>query len=123
MPFGLFADAVLVLHLGFVAFVLGGGLLVLRWPAIAWLHVPAAAWGAIIEYAGLLCPLTPLEGGLRARGGQAGYSGGFVEHYVTAALYPDGLTRRAQIVLGTLVLAINLTVYAHVLAERWWRRS
>ena len=123
MPFGLFADAVLVLHLGFVAFVLGGGLLVLRWPAIAWLHVPAAAWGAIIEYAGLLCPLTPLEGALRARGGQAGYSGGFVEHYVTAALYPDGLTRRAQIVLGTLVLAINLTVYAHVLAERWWRRS
>ena len=105
------ADLVLLVHLAFVVFVVAGGLLVLRWPKLAWVHVPAAVWGILIEYAGWICPLTPLEVELRRRGGGAGYAGGFIEHYVTAALYPSGLSRAVQIGLGTLALAINLVVY------------
>ena len=105
------ADLVLVVHLAFVVFVVAGGLLVLRWPSLAWMHLPAAAWGILIEYAGWICPLTPLEVALRQRGGGAGYPGGFIEHYVTAALYPSGLSRGVQIGLGTLALAVNVLVY------------
>lgn len=105
------ADLVLVVHLGFVVFVVAGGILVLRWPGLAWVHVPAAAWGILIEYAGWICPLTPLEVALRQRGGEAGYAGGFIEHYVTAVLYPSGLSRAVQIGLGTLALALNVFVY------------
>ncbi|MGH7899415.1 MAG: DUF2784 domain-containing protein [Candidatus Binatia bacterium] len=116
------ADLVLVGHFAFVAFVVLGGLLVLRWPRMAWAHVPAALWGVLIEYSGSLCPLTPLEIAWRERGGEAGYPGGFVEHYVTAVLYPQGLTREHQIVLGTLVLAINAALYS-VLILRGRRRT
>ena len=105
------ADLVLLVHLAFVVFVVAGGLLVLRRPKLAWVHVPAAVWGILIEYAGWICPLTPLEVEFRRRGGGAGYPGGFIEHYVTAALYPSGLSRAVQIGLGTLALAINLVVY------------
>ena len=105
------ADLVLVVHLAFVVFVVAGGLLVLRRPSLAWVHVPAAAWGILIEYAGWICPLTPLEVALRQRGGGAGYTGGFIEHYVTAVLYPSGLSRAVQMVLGTLALAVNAFVY------------
>ena len=112
------ADLLLVLHLGFVAFVLLGGVLVLRWPWFAWLHVPAVAWGVFVECAGLICPLTPLEIALRLRGGAAGYSGGFIEHYFTAVLYPDGLTRELQCILGSLALAINVAVYWRVVVRR-----
>jgi hypothetical protein len=105
------ADAVLVLHLAFILFVVLGGLLVLRRPKLAWLHLPAVAWGALIEFAGWICPLTPLENRLRARGGEAGYSGGFIEHYLTALIYPGGLTRNFQLLLGALVIAINVAVY------------
>jgi hypothetical protein len=108
------ADLVLVVHLGFVLFVVLGGLLVVRWPRLAWLHVPAAIWGVLIEYTGWICPLTPLENSFRARGGQAGYTGGFIQHYVQPALYPAGLTRSTQMVLGTLVVLVNLTAYAVV---------
>ncbi|HXG68640.1 MAG TPA: DUF2784 domain-containing protein [Blastocatellia bacterium] len=107
------ADLVLVLHLAFVGFVVFGGLLLLRWPRLAWVHAPAALWGIVIEYAGLTCPLTPLEVALRRRGGQAGYAGDFIEHYVMAVLYPSGLTRGLQVALGTLALGINLLIY-------WW---
>ena len=105
------------LHLLFVLFVVAGGFLVLRWRPVMLLHLPAAIWGALIEFKGWICPLTPLENWLRRRGGQAGYGGGFVEHYLLPILYPSGLTRPVQIVLGGLVLAINLGVY-------WmaWRR-
>jgi Protein of Unknown function (DUF2784) len=113
-----FADAVSVVHLAFVLFVVLGGLLVLKWPRLAWLHVPAAVWGVLIEYAGWICPLTPLENSLRARGGEAGYSGGFIEHYVQPVLYPAGLTRGTQIVLGSLALLVNLTAYGVVIARR-----
>ena len=112
------ADLVLVVHLGFVLFVVLGGLLVLRWPRLAWLHVPAAVWGVLIEYTGWICPLTPLENSLRERGGGAGYSGGFLEHYIQPVLYPAGLTRGTQIVLGSLALLVNLTAYGVVVARR-----
>jgi hypothetical protein len=115
-----FADLILALHLVFVVFVVLGGLLVLRWPRIAWLHIPAAIWGVLIEYTGWICPLTPLENSLRARGGEAGYSGGFIEHYIQPMLYPTGLTRSTQVVLGSLVLVLNLTAYG--IALRRMRR-
>lgn len=112
------ADLVLVVHLAFVLFVVLGGLLVLRWPRLAWLHVPAAVWGVLTEYTGWICPLTPLENSLRERGGGAGYSGGFLEHYIQPVLYPAGLTRGTQIVLGSLALLVNLTAYGVVVARR-----
>ena len=111
------ADLVLVAHLAFVAFVALGGFLVWRWRRLAWIHAPVALWGMAISYAGFTCPLTPLENWLRKLGGQPGYQGGFIEHYVTAALYPAGLTRKAQLVLGTAVLALNLVVYWRAIAE------
>ena len=112
------ADLVVVAHLAFVGFVVLGGLLVLRRPRLAWLHLPAAVWGVMIEFAGWMCPLTPLENAFRARGGEAGYSGGFVEHYLLPVLYPSGLTRGVQLVLGSIVLALNLAVYGALLARR-----
>ena len=115
MPYRALADLVLVLHLGFVLFVVLGGLLVLRWPLLAWLHLPAAAWGALIEFAGWICPLTPLEQRLRVLAGDGGYQGGFIEHYVTAWLYPAGLTRSTQLLLGVLVILVNLLIYLRLL--------
>ena len=111
------ADLVLALHLGFVVFVVLGGLLVLRWPAIMALHIPAAVWGVLIEFTGWICPLTPLENQLRVRGGELGYSGGFIEHYIQPLLYPSGLTRGTQVVLGSVVLILNLTAYWIVLSR------
>ncbi len=112
---GVLADAVLVLHLLFVAFVTLGGLIVLRWPRAAWIHLPAAAWAAVVEFTGWICPLTPLEVDLREKAGQAGYEGGCIEHYLGALIYPAELTRAHQIVLGAIVLLINLAVYWRVL--------
>lgn len=105
------ADAVVLGHALFVVFVVGGGALVWRWPRLAWAHVPCAVWGIAIEYGGWICPLTPLEVWLRGRAGLEGYTGGFVEHYVIPTLYPAGLLRSVQIVLGTLVLGLNAAVY------------
>ena len=118
MWYSALADFVVVVHAAFILFVVFGGLLVLRNPQIAWLHAPAALWGVLIEFAGWTCPLTPLESALRARGGEDGYSGGFIEHYVTAVLYPAGLTRNTQLVLGTLALVLNLGIYSVVLRRR-----
>ena len=111
MTYRILADAVLVLHLAFIAFVMLGGLAVLRWPRLAWLHLPAVLWAAGLTFAGGICPLTPLENRLRVAGGEAGYEGSFIERYLTALIYPDGLTREVQIVLGCLVIAVNLAVY------------
>jgi hypothetical protein len=116
MLYGLMADLVLAAHLAFVVFVALGGFLVWRWPGLAWVHVPVALWGAAIAVVGFTCPLTPLENQLQRLGGRAGYQGGFIEHYVTALLYPAGLTREAQLVLGAAVLALNLAIYWRVLA-------
>ena len=105
------ADAVLVLHLAFILFVVLGGLLVLRRRWLVWLHLPAGAWGILIEFAGWICPLTPLENWLRMQGGERGYAGGFIDHYLVSLIYPDGLTRELQWLLGALVLAINAAIY------------
>jgi hypothetical protein len=110
------ADAVVLVHLSFVAFVVAGGLIVLRWRRAAWLHVPALLWGVAVEWSGAICPLTPLEVMLRRWGGDAGYGGGFVEHYVLPVLYPAALTRGVQVALGTLVVAVNAIVYTAVFA-------
>lgn len=115
MLFRLLADLVVLVHLAFTVFVVLGGLLVLRWRRVAWLHLPAAAWGAGIEFADLVCPLTPLENSLRRRGGLEGYGGGFVERYLLGVLYPEGLTREVQVALGVGVLAVNVLVYGLVL--------
>ena len=118
MAYHLLADLVVGVHALFVAFVVVGGLLVLRWPGMAFLHLPAAIWGALIEFQGWICPLTPLENSLRAAAGEAGYQGGFIEHYLLPVLYPAGLTRGVQLVLGSLVIAVNLVVYGVLLARR-----
>lgn len=117
MIYRVLADVVLVLHLGFVLFVVLGGLVAMRWPWVAFLHIPAAIWGVLIEYEGWICPLTPLENSFRVRGGESGYSGGFIEHYIQSVLYPSGLTRSTQIVLGTIVLILNLAAYTIILAR------
>lgn len=114
MIYRVLADLVLVIHLAFVLFVVLGGLLVPRWPRLAWLHLPAAVWGVLIEYSGWICPLTPLENSLRVKGGEAGYSTGFIQHYIQPTLYPSGLTRPTQLVLGSIVLLLNLAAYAIV---------
>ena len=118
MRWRLLADLVLVSHLAFVLFVVLGGFLALRWRRVAFVHLPVAIYGATIEFLGFVCPLTPLENALRHRGGATGYSGGFIDHYVTATIYPAGLTRHAQLVLGAGVIVLNAIVYAV-----WLRRN
>ena len=113
------ADVVLILHFTFILFVILGAVLVLRWKRLAWIHIPCAVWGAWIEFQGSICPLTPLENRLRRLGGEAGYSGGFIEHYVVPLIYPSGLTRRTQIQLGLVVVAINIAVYGLIYWRRW----
>ena len=112
------ADLVLLAHCAFVAFVVAGGLLCFRWPRVRFVQLPAAVWGLAVEWTGGVCPLTPLENALRRLGGEAGYGGGFIQHYLVAVLYPAGLTRSTQVVLGIGVIAVNAAVYAI-----WWRRS
>lgn len=112
MLYRLLANAVVVCHALFILFVVLGGFLAWRWRWLAVIHIPCAVWGMLIEYRGWICPLTPLENALRAKAGQQGYSGGFVEHYVLPAIYPSGLTPRIQTVLGSAVLLINLFAYA-----------
>ena len=112
--YGRLAELVVVLHCCFVLFVLFGGVLALRWPKVVWIHLPAAAWGALISFAGWVCPLTPLENWLRRQGGAAGYEGGFVEHYILPVLYPRGLTPGIQVALGVIVILLNVLIYRHV---------
>jgi hypothetical protein len=115
MGYRILADVVVGIHALFVAFVMLGGLLALRRPWVAALHLPAAVWGALIELRGWICPLTPLEKSLRAAAGEAGYQGGFIEHYLLPVLYPAGLTRNVQLVLGAAVIVVNVAIYAVVL--------
>ncbi len=118
MLFRLAADLIVFLHLGFVVFVVGGGLLALKWRRLAYIHIPAALWGAWIEFAGWICPLTPLENYLRRLAGDAGYAGGFIEHYITRVLYPAGLTTAIQVTLGAVVVVVNGVVYWMYFARR-----
>lgn len=123
MIYRILADALVAFHLGFVLFICLGGLFVLRWPRMIWLHLPAAIWGAVVEWTQTVCPLTPLENHLRHLGGQAGYSGGFIEHHITGVLYPNGLTQGMQIALGVFVVFLNVTVYTIVFRRRRRQRA
>jgi hypothetical protein len=118
MTYTFLADLVVVLHIVFALFVLLGGLLVLKWPRLPWLHLPAVLWGALVEFSGWFCPLTPLENWLRRLAGEAGYEGDFLQRYLLSLLYPDSLTREMQIASGTIVVALNLAVYGWL----WQRR-
>lgn len=118
MSYALAADLLVVLHLFFILFVAVGGLLVLRWTRLAWVHLPAALWGGLIELGGWICPLTPLENSLRRSAGETGYTGGFIEHYVLPLVYPPGLTREIQIGLGIAVLAVNALAYGVLIVRR-----
>jgi hypothetical protein len=111
------ADVVVLVHLGFIIFVAFGGVLALRWRWIPWVHLPAVAWGVLLELCNWTCPLTPLENWLRIRGGAPAYAGGFVDRYVLPLVYPEALTRDRQVALGVLVCAVNVGVYLLV-----WRR-
>lgn len=114
----LLADAILALHLTFIVFVLGGGLLALRWPKAAWIHLPAAAWGALIELTGWICPLTPLENHFLELAGSASYQSDFIARYLWPVIYPEGLTPGIQKILGGFVIGLNGIVYAIVISRR-----
>jgi hypothetical protein len=115
MLYQIMADMVVVAHFAFVLFVVLGGLLVARWPRMAWLHLAAAAWGAAVEFTGWICPLTPLENSLRQRAGEGGYRADFLARYLLPLLYPEGLTRPMQIALGMVVITVNLLIYSWIL--------
>lgn len=117
MGWRLAADAVVLAHVAFIAFVVAGALLLLRDLRWAWAHLPAAAWGAYAELTATLCPLTPLENLLRRRAGEAGYAGGFVEHYLIPLVYPPGLAPAQQRWIGLGVVVLNAALYAWA-----WRR-
>jgi hypothetical protein len=118
MTYPILADAVLVLHLAFIVFVVAGGLLLWRFPRLPWVHIPAVLWGVGIELSGGICPLTPLENRLRQWGGEAGYTGGFIEHYLLTIIYPPALTPAWQTVLSVGLAVFNLVVYARWLRHR-----
>ncbi len=121
MPYALLADLVLVGHLAFILFVVFGGLLVVRWPRAAWLHLPVLAWGVWIELTGGVCPLTPLENRFRRAAGGAGYEATFIEHYIVPLIYPPGLTHGAQLVLGVALIVWSAGVYGWAIHR--WRRG
>jgi hypothetical protein len=116
--YAILAALVVVAHVAFVLFAALGGALALRWPRVAWVHLPCVAWAAYVELSGRICPLTPLEQSLRQRAGLESYSGDFVAHYVFPLLYPEGLTREAQVAIGIVVIALNIAVYFVVLRRR-----
>jgi len=118
MLYRLSADLIVIAHLSFVLFVLLGGLLLLNWPRLVWLHLPAVAWGALVEFSGWICPLTPLENWLRTQAGEATYTGDFIVQYLSAILYPEALTHELQVVFGTAVVVVNLMVYGWVWRAR-----
>jgi len=117
------ADAVLVVHFAFVLFVVLGGALMLRWPHLVWLHLPAVVWAILVEATGWICPLTPLENALRESAGGTAYTGDFVQHYLLALLYPADLTRSTQWILGLSVIAVNVFFYSLLLARMRHREA
>ena len=118
MTYRLLADLVVVVHFGFILFVVLGGLLAVRWPKLIWAHLPAALWGAIVELTGWICPLTPLESHLRILGGGRKVADSFIAHYLMPLIYPQGLTRGMQILLGLAVVLINAAVYGFICRRR-----
>ncbi len=118
MMYRALADLVVLVHLAFILFATLGGFLVFKWRRVVWFHIPAAMWAALIEFAGWICPLTPLENRLRRLGGEAGYQTSFIERYLLPVIYPEASSRSLHIVLGVLVLGVNIAIYWSV-----WRRS
>jgi hypothetical protein len=116
-------DAIVILHFFFVLFVLFGGVLLLKWRKLIWLHIPAVIWGMLVELNGWLCPLTPLENRLRQEAGLGLYHGDFVMHYIMPVLYPANLTRTTQILFGIIVISVNLAIYYYVFRIKPWRSS
>jgi hypothetical protein len=112
----LIADVLVLIHFAFILFVTGGGFLVRHWRWVAWIHVPCALWGVLIEFAGWICPLTPLENDLRITAGYSGYRGGFIENYIIPIVYPSGLTHEVQLVFGLGVIIVNIWAYNFI----WW---
>jgi hypothetical protein len=117
MAHRILAELVLVIHFCFVLFVVFGGLLVLRWPSVLWLHLPAFIWGILVQCFFWACPFTPLENWFRRMGGESGYTGGFVEHYISAILYAN-VSRKFQAMLGLLLIGVNVLVYSVVFIRR-----
>jgi hypothetical protein len=122
MRYSVAADALVIAHLAFIMFVMLGGLLLLKWPRLIYLHLPAVAWGTLVELRGWLCPLTPLEQHYRTLAGETGYSDSFVQHYLLPLIYPAGLTRDVQTLLAMCVITINLVIYA-VMYVKYQRNS
>ncbi len=120
MIYRLLADALMLFHFAFISFVMVGGVLVLRWGWVKWLHLPAVGWGLFVEVTHRICPLTPWENQFRQWGGEAGYEGSFVDHYIMPIVYPRGLTDQMQIQIAILILTINCICYGLV-AYRWYR--
>ena len=122
MPYQLLANALVILHFGFVGFAVAGGLLCIKWRKVVWLHIPAVIWAIMIELTGEVCPLTPLENYFRLRAGASGYSTDFISHYLIPILYPEGLTRMVQYLLGLTVLLINMIIYG-ILIKRTFKKN
>jgi len=118
MIWSLLADGLVILHFAFTAFVIFGGFLTWRWPRVAFVHLPALAWGCWVEVSHSICPLTPWENHLRHLGGEAGYPGSFLAHYLVRLLYPPGLTWHIQWLLAAALLAINVMAYAGLVRRR-----
>ena len=123
MIYSFLADAVVILHLLFILFVVLGALLVLKWRWVIWLHIPAAVWGATIEFMGWICPLTPLENRLRLMAGESGYTGDFIGQYLLPIIYPGALTREIQFILGAAVILINVLLYLLVIRKARQKRK
>jgi hypothetical protein len=117
MFYSVAADAFVIVHLAFIAFVMLGGLLLLKWRWLLFLHLPAVVWGTLVELQGWLCPLTPLEQHYRTLAGETGYSGGFVQHYLLPIIYPDGLTHEVQTILALCVVSINMVIYTMIYVQ------
>jgi hypothetical protein len=118
MLFLIAANAVLVFHLAFIVFATLGAVLAVRWRWIPYVHLPAMAWAFYVEATGRICPLTYLENDLRNMAGNSGYAGGFIEHYLLATIYPEGLTRSVQYVLAGIVIVINVSIYGWLAMRR-----
>ena len=118
MFYQILADVLVIAHLSFIVFVILGGLLAFRWSSVPFIHIPAVLWGGYVEFAGVICPLTPLENWLRMQGGSTGYGGSFVERYLLPVIYPAELTPEIQLVLGVIVVATNVVIYGCL----FWRR-
>ena len=123
MIYSFLADLLVVFHLVFILYVIAGALLIFKWPKTLWLHLPSCFWGMTVEFTGWICPLTPWEFQLRRLAGEEGYTGSFIEHYLIPIIYPSGLTREVQMVLGGTVLIVNLSLYTLILIKRRNRKT